>query len=173
MNSSESARRHKEESAGLDAVQAAVVTVSDSRTEATDESGRLIQELLRREGHRITGYRILPDDEEALRSHLLTLLESDADAVIISGGTGLSRRDRTIEAAQGLIEKEIPGFGELFRHLSYAEQIGTAAILSRSLAGAAQGKLLVCLPGSKAAVELALKRILLPELRHLVWELRR
>jgi len=95
------------------------------------------------------------------------------DAVLLTGGTGLGSRDRTVEAIRPLLEKELPGFGELFRVVSFQEQVGAAAILSRALAGGAKGKLVASMPGSRAAVELALTRILLPELRHAIRELRR
>jgi molybdenum cofactor biosynthesis protein B len=148
--------------------------VSDTRTESTDESGALMKQLLADGGHQVAAYALLPNDEARVREHVGALLaRGDIDAVLITGGTGLGARDRTVEAVRPLLEKELPGFGELFRVISYQDQVGTAAILSRALAGGAQGKLLVSMPGSKAAVELALTRILLPELRHAIRELRR
>lgn len=166
-------REHREQATALAALRCAVVTVSDSRTEATDESGHLIRKLLQEAGHCVVAYRLLPNDQAAVTDHVRSLLANPVDVILLTGGTGLGRKDRTIEAVRGLLEKEIPGFGELFRLLSFQEQVGTAAILSRAMCGGAGGKLVVCLPGSRSAVELALKRILLPELRHLVWELRR
>lgn len=165
---------HRAEGDALAAIRCAVVTVSDSRAEATDESGALIQELLRRDGHRVATYALLPNDEARVREHVRTLLaREDVDAVLLTGGTGLGSRDRTVEAVRPLLDKELPGFGELFRVISYQDQIGAAAILSRALAGGAKRKLVVSMPGSKAAVELALTRIILPELRHAIRELRR
>lgn len=155
-------------------VLCAVVTVSDSRTIETDESGACIRRLLQDAGHLVSESALLPNDESRVRDHVrLLLAREDVDAVLLTGGTGLGKRDRTVEAVRPLLEKELPGFGEIFRVLSFQEQVGTAAILSRALAGAANGKLVVAMPGSRAAVELALVRVLLPELRHAIRELRR
>ena len=148
--------------------------MSDSRTEATDESGALMRSLLEGAGHRVVDYQLLKNDEPAVREHVRALVaRTDVDAVLLTGGTGLGSRDRTVEAVRPLLEKELPGFGELFRVISFQDQVGTAAILTRALAGGVQGKLIVSMPGSKAAVELALTRVLLPELRHAIRELRR
>lgn len=167
------ATEHRAQAERLESARCAVLTVSDTRTLETDESGRLIQQLLTEAGHRIIHYAILPNSEEQVSDRLRNLLAQEVDAIILTGGTGLGRKDRTVEAVRSLIEKEIPGFGELFRWFSFQEQVGTAAILSRAVCGSAQGRLLVSLPGSCAAVDLALRRILLPELRHLLWEIRR
>jgi len=170
----EGTRAHRAEGDALAAIRCAVVTVSDTRAEATDESGALMQQLLREHGYQVATYALLPNDEAKVREHVRALLaRTDVDAVLLTGGTGLGRKDRTVEAVRPLLEKELPGFGELFRVISYQEQIGAAAILSRALAGSANGKLVVSMPGSKAAVELALRKILLPELRHATRELRR
>lgn len=150
----------------------AVVTVSDTRTEKTDTSGARIRALLVEAGHRIAAYDILPDEPDRIRRRLEELLASaELDAVIVNGGTGLAPRDTTYEAVAGLLDKRIDGFGELFRMLSY-EEIGAAAMLSRAVAGAARGKLLASLPGSTAAVELAMTKLLVPELGHVVRLLR-
>jgi molybdenum cofactor biosynthesis protein B len=155
-------------------VQCAVVIVSDSRTAETDESGPLARRLIESAGHAVVHAALLPNDESRVRDETARLIaRADVDAVILSGGTGLGARDRTVEAVRPLIDKELPGFGELFRWVSYTDQIGTAAMLTRSLAGGAGNTLVVLLPGSKAAVELALTRLLLPEIAHLVHELRR
>ena len=155
-------------------VRVAIVVVSDKRTAETDESGPLARWLLIEAGHTITGFALIPNDEPNTRAHVLALIgRDDVDAVILCGGTGLGVKDRTVEAVRPLMEKELPGVGELFRLISYQEQIGTAAILTRAMAGTVNGKLIVSLPGSKAAVELALTRILLPELQHVMHELRR
>jgi molybdenum cofactor biosynthesis protein B len=142
-----------------------VITASDTRDAASDESGRLIQELLEGAGHRVAHYEVLPDTPEriaeAVRRALLEL-----DGVIINGGTGIAARDSTIEAIRPLIDKELEGFGELFRALSFQE-IGSAAFLSRALAGVSGGKIIVALPGSPNACRLALERLLLPELGHM------
>lgn len=167
-------REHRAEAAQLGALRCAVLTVSDSRTEATDESGPLARRLLEAAGHSIAVHALLPNDESRVRSLVSEwLARGDLQAIVITGGTGLGSKDRTVEAVTPLFEKEIPGFGELFRLLSYQEQIGTTAILSRAVAGSAHGAVVVSLPGSKAAVELALTRILIPELPHLLREVRR
>ena len=154
--------------------QIAIVVVSDKRTIETDESGPLARWLLTEAGHTVTGFALLPNDEANTRAHVAALItRDDVDVVLLCGGTGLGAKDRTVEAVRPLMEKELPGFGELFRLISYQEQIGTAAILTRALAGSVNQKLVVSLPGSKAAVDLALKKILLPELQHLLHELRR
>ncbi|MES3033295.1 MAG: molybdenum cofactor biosynthesis protein B [Gemmatimonadota bacterium] len=165
---------HRSDAAHRPPVQVAVVVVSDKRTVETDESGPLARWLLIQAGHTITGFALLPNDEANTRVHVAALIaRDDVDAVILCGGTGLGAQDRTVEAVRPLMEKELPGFGELFRLISYQEQIGTAAILTRATAGGVNGKLIVSLPGSKAAVELALTKVLLPELQHLMHELRR
>ncbi|MBE3589950.1 MAG: MogA/MoaB family molybdenum cofactor biosynthesis protein [Firmicutes bacterium] len=154
-------------------VRAAVLTISDTRTEETDTAGRWIRERLAAAGHAVAAHRIVRDDPETVAEAVAGWLASpDVDVILTTGGTGIARRDRTVEAVRPLLEREIPGFGEIFRWLSYQE-IGAAAMLSGAFAGTARGKLVACLPGSRGAVELALERLLLPELRHLVWELRR
>lgn len=173
MTLPEGLRHHRAESEATRA-RIAVLTVSDSRTEATDRSGPRAVELCEAAGHMISARALLPNDETAVRERLAAwATEGSADMILCTGGTGLGARDRSVEAARPLMEKELPGFGELFRMLSYQEQIGTAAILTRALAGVAAKTLIVVLPGSTAAVELALTRILLPELPHLLRELRR
>jgi molybdopterin adenylyltransferase len=142
-----------------------VVTASDTRTADTDESGRLIREMLTSAGHRVEHYEIVPDDPGPIRKALLENLMR-LDAIIVNGGTGISSRDSTIEAVRTLLEKELEGFGELFRYLSYQE-IGSAAILSRALAGVAAGKIVASLPGSPQACRLAMEKLLVPELGHM------
>ena len=142
-----------------------VLTASDSRSAETDESGRLIRELLGAGGHRVEYYAVLPDDPALIRDVILERLR-DLDAIIVNGGTGIAARDSTIEAVRVLLDKELDGFGELFRYLSY-EQIGSAAFLSRALAGIAAGKIVVALPGSPEACRLAMEKLLLPELGHM------
>ena len=149
-------------------VRCYVLTVSDTRTEETDASGRAIAELLTAAGHAIAGHAIVRDDPALVRSSVERQLASpDVQAIITTGGTGISSRDSTFEAVDALLEKRLDGFGELFRMLSF-EQIGSAAMMSRATAGLAAGKIVVSLPGSEAAVRLALERLLLPELGHLV-----
>jgi molybdenum cofactor biosynthesis protein B len=143
----------------------AIITASDSRTPENDESGRLIREMLEHEGHSVASYEILPDTTQQIRSAVNEHLPS-LDGVIITGGTGIAQRDSTIEAVRPLLDKELEGFGELFRMLSYQE-VGSAALMSRALAGVASGKIVVALPGSPQACRLALEKLLLPELGHI------
>jgi len=155
------------------AARCAVITLSDTRTAETDKSGRRIRELLEGDGHAVAHYEILPDEPQRLRGSLQTLLtRADVDAVLTNGGTGISRRDQTIGVIERAIELPLPGFGELFRMLSW-QQIGSGAMLSRAAGGVARGKLVFAMPGSTAAVELALTKLILPELRHLLGELRK
>lgn len=164
---------HRAEAAA-NIARVAVLTVTDSRTEATDRSGPRAAELFSEAGHSVATRALLPNDEHAVRAQLSAWVADDSiDVILCTGGTGLGSRDRSVEAARPLMHKELPGFGELFRMLSFQEQIGTAAILTRALAGLAEQTLIVVLPGSTAAVELALSRILLPELPHILRELRR
>ena len=143
---------------------AAVLTVSDTRTRATDTSGDSIEALLVGAGHRVAQREIVRDDIDALQGHLRRWLSlQEIDVVIVTGGTGLTRRDITPEAAMPFITKPIPGFGELFRMLSYAE-VGTSTIQSRTLAGFAGSALLFLLPGSTNACRLALEKIILPQI---------
>jgi molybdenum cofactor biosynthesis protein B len=148
----------------------AVITVSDTRTLADDSGGALLCELLEGGGHRIALREIVKDDGKAIRAALeAALARADCAAVLLTGGTGVAPRDVTPEAVAPLLERSLPGFGELFRSLSFAE-IGAAALLSRALAGLARGKPVFALPGSRAAIRLALERLILPELGHLVGE---
>jgi len=142
-----------------------VLTASYSRTPETDDSGRIIRDLLAAAGHRIEYYEVLPDDPALIRQALLQHLQ-DLDAIVVNGGTGIAARDSTIEAIRVLLDKELDGFGELFRYLSY-QQIGSAAFLSRALAGIAAGKIVVSLPGSPDACRLAMEKLLIPQLPHI------
>ncbi len=156
-----------------ESIRCHVITVSDTRTEDTDTAGRAIAELLTEAGHTVTGRRIVKDEPSEVAALVKLQAASDrVDVVITTGGTGITRRDSTFEAIDGLLEKRLPGFGELFRMLSFQE-IGAAAMLSRACAGTCRGKIVVALPGSENAVRLALTRLLIPELRHLVSETRR
>ena len=147
-----------------------VITISDTRTEKTDSSGRAIAELLRGAGHQVVGRTIVTDDPDLVRSAIGRLLGSpDAQVIITTGGTGISSRDSTYEVVSALLQKRLDGFGELFRMLSY-QQIGSAALLSRACAGLVAGRIVVSLPGSEAAVRLAMEKLLIPELGHLVRE---
>jgi molybdenum cofactor biosynthesis protein B len=150
-----------------DRVRCAVITVSDTRTPETDTSGQYMQQALTQSGHSISAYMIVKDEPEEIR-HLLQhhIRAADTDAILLSGGTGLARRDGTYEVVQSCLEKELSGFGELFRWLSYAE-IGSAAMMSRATAGVAAGTVIVSMPGSSAAVRLAMEKLVLPELAHM------
>lgn len=153
-------------------VRCAVITLSDTRTEETDTSGRRIKELLAEQGQPVVSYRILKDEPEQITAVVRALLaQSEVDAIITNGGTGIAPRDTTFEAIQGLLEKEISGFGEMFRMLSYAD-IGAAAMLTRATAGVANGKVIISLPGSTGAVELGMTKLVLPELGHMMFLLR-
>src|SRR5687767_6786697 len=145
-------------------VRVFVVTISDSRTEETDTSGKLAKELLAAAGHHVTGYRLLKDEPDDVRALIRTIAEQHlADVVITSGGTGISRRDATYEAIASLLDKRLDGFGELFRMISY-DEIGSAAMLSRALAGLHRGLIVFATPGSTGAVRTALEKLILPEL---------
>jgi molybdenum cofactor biosynthesis protein B len=153
-------------------VNCAVITVSDTRSRETDRSGQLIQQLLLEANHAVGVYTILKDEPAQIQAQLEALGQrSDIDAVIFNGGTGIAPRDTTYDAIESLLEKTLPGFGELFRWLSYQE-IGSRAIASRAVAGVYQTKLVFSIPGSTNAVKLALQQLILPELRHLVTQLR-
>ncbi len=168
---SESAQKHRE--ASPDKIRIAVLTISDTRTPETDTGGNVIVELMQEAGHEVSHREIVQDDAPRIEETLQGLLYgSDVDAVVTTGGTGISGRDTTYEVVSRLIDKKLDGFGELFRMLSY-EEIGAAAMLSRAVAGAAGPKFLACLPGSSNAVRLAMEKLLVPELPHVVFELRK
>lgn len=157
---------HKEKAAKR--VTFFVITVSDTRTPETDESGGIIRKFLTDGGHIEAGCRIVPDAPEAIEKCLNEALAA-AEAVIFNGGTGISKRDTTFEAIVSKFDKSLPGFGELFRMLSY-EEIGSAAIMSRAAAGVISGRAVFMIPGSAGAVSLAMEKIIGPELAHVVWE---
>ena len=158
-------------SRGPRAVRCAVITISDTRTEADDKSGQLIQERLRAAGHEIVLYRILKDEPDEIRRLVSDLADQgDVQAALLTGGTGLSSRDGTFEAVDSLLDKRLDGFGELFRMLSY-EEIGAAAMLSRAVAGSRGRMAIFSMPGSSAAVRLAMEKLIVPELGHLVGQL--
>jgi molybdopterin adenylyltransferase len=168
---SESVHRHRE--SAPERVRLAVLTISDTRTPENDTGGDTIEELMRDAGHEIVARRIVKDDAARIRTEIVNLLaRPDADAVITTGGTGISARDTTYEVVDRMIEKKLDGFGEIFRALSY-EEIGAAAILSRAVAGTVGTKLVACLPGSRNAVRLAVEKLLVPEIAHVIFELRK
>ncbi len=156
--------------AAPDEVRCAVLTVSDTRTPDTDDSGGLIRETLGFAGHRVVDYQIVADEPALIRAVLQTWIDrDDVQAILTNGGTGIAPRDTTYDAIDGMLEKRIDGFGELFRMLSWQE-VGAAAMLSRAVAGVAGGTLIVAMPGSTNAVRLALTKLIVPELGHLVYE---
>lgn len=162
-----------EQSARTLAARCAVVTLSDTRTQATDTSGQRIANLLQADGHTVAEYRIIRDEPAVLAALLDDLLSRPhIDAILTTGGTGIGRRDSTIPVIRQRLDTVLDGYGELFRSLSYHE-IGPAAMMSRAIGGIARGKLLLAMPGSTPAVELAMTKLILPQLRHLLWELRR
>jgi len=148
----------------------AILIVSDTRSEESDESGKLAKELLIENGHQVLAHKIVKNDKAAIQDAVRTILQDQRIRVIVtSGGTGISRRDITVDALSELFEKTLTGFGEFFRKLSW-EEIGAAAIISRATAGIISGRVIFCLPGSKSAVELGLTKLVLPGLGHLLWE---
>lgn len=168
---SESVHKHRE--SAPDTVRVAILTISDTRTRETDTGGDIAEELLHDAGQEVVDRRIVRDEVAGIRNNLVDLLaRPDVDAVVTTGGTGISARDTTYEVVDRMIEKKLEGFGEIFRMLSY-EEIGSAAIMSRAVAGAVGTKFLASLPGSRNAVRLAVERLLVPELAHIVFELRK
>ena len=156
------------------AVRCKIITVSDTRNQDTDKSGRLMIEMLEAAGHSIIDYCIVKDESEPIQAEIISGCErEDIDVILTNGGTGIAKRDVTIETVQSLLEKEIVGFGELFRMLSYQEDIGSAAILSRAIAGVVRDKAVFSPPGSTGAVRLAMNRLILPEIGHIVRELKK
>ena len=164
-------QKHAHASSAQRIAACAVITVSDTRTEETDKSGRTMREKLTAAGHTIVHYQIIrdePSDIRALLGHLAT--NPQFSVILLNGGTGISRRDTTFDVVDAMLEKRLPGFGEIFRMLSY-EDIGPAAFLSRATAGIINGKILFSLPGSTGAVTLGMEKLILPELSHLLNEL--
>ncbi|RFU70764.1 molybdenum cofactor biosynthesis protein MoaB [Peribacillus saganii] len=155
-------------------VNCMVITVSDTRTAETDKSGRLIIEMLENAGHVVNLYEIVKDDSIEIETAIQRGCENEeVEVILTNGGTGIAKRDVTIETVQNVLQKEIPGFGELFRMLSYTEDIGSAAILSRAIAGVAANRAIFAMPGSTGAVRLALEKLILPEMGHVVKEIQK
>ena len=168
-----SVQEHQAHAPARDALRVALITASDSRTPRSDEGGALLRALAEQAGFQVVTALVLREDPGVLRDNLSRLLRSgEADAILITGGTGVSGRDVTVEAVTPLLEKPLPGFGELFRMLSFAE-IGAAAMLSRAIAGTIAQTAMFAMPGSPAGVRLAMERLIVPELAHLVGQLRR
>lgn len=163
-----SSQQHRHASAALK-VKVAVITMSDTRTVETDKSGALMKSMLESADFEVVHYALVKDDAAQIRTEI-EYAATVADVVLTNGGTGISKRDSTFEVVSAMLEKTLPGFGELFRMLSYHE-IGAAAMLSRATAGVYRNTLVFCTPGSTNAVQLAMEKLIVPELRHLVWEL--
>jgi len=172
MSEKHSHETHRTLAQSVKSVRCAVLTISDTRTEENDTSGQLIRSLLSADGHLVSRYQIVQDDVWQIRKVIVSwLTDEDVDAIITTGSTGLSPRDVAVEAIEPLLDKKLEGFGELFRSLSYGE-VKSAAMMSRAFAGVANGKVVFCLPGSPNACQLALQKLILPELRHIVWTVR-
>ncbi|MCM3725403.1 molybdenum cofactor biosynthesis protein MoaB [Neobacillus cucumis] len=167
-----SSEEHKKEAPK--AVRCKIITVSDTRNQETDKSGKLMMEMLEGAGHKIVDYCIVKDETAPIQAEILKGCDrEDIDVILTNGGTGIAKRDVTIETVDGLLEKEIVGFGELFRMLSYQEDIGSAAILSRAIAGVVKDKAVFSTPGSTGAVKLAMSKLILPEIGHVVREIKK
>jgi len=169
-NSRMSTKEHRQKADDL-AVEFSVLTISDTRSAETDSSGRYILDTLQKLGHNQIGYRLVKDEAEEIAA-AISQLSAKSEILITTGGTGISRRDTTVDVAKSMIESEIPGFGEIFRVLSF-EEVGAASMLSRATAGILNSCILFCLPGSLNAVKLATNKLIAPEAQHLVWELLR
>jgi molybdopterin adenylyltransferase len=153
-------------------IHVAIVTISDTRDETTDKNGPYLKAELQKAEYELASYIIVKDDPEAVRDKVKELAAGDAQVILLNGGTGISARDNTFDTLSALIEKPLPGFGELFRMLSF-DQVGSVAMLSRATAGVYKKTLLFSTPGSSKAVELAWEKLIAPQLGHLVWELTR
>ncbi len=171
-SASRSTSSHRAIAASRGPIQVALVTVSDTRTPETDDNAKYLRERLQAAGHSIAAYRLIRDEPSQVAATLEELAQGPARILLWNGGTGISTRDTTYDTLSQRLEKTLPGFGELFRMLSY-EQVGAAAMLSRAVAGTYRGTVVVAMPGSPAAVRLAWEKLLEPELQHLAWEVGR
>ncbi len=161
---------HQHKEASPKSITCAVITISDSRTEETDESGKFLRSIISTAGHQVLFYTLLKNDPDAIQHTFSDLLaRPELQVIITTGGTGASHRDVTIETVTPMLEKKLDGFGELFRYLTFQE-IGTISVMSRAMAGVIQGKVVINLPGSLNAVTLAAEKIILPEVGHMVRE---
>ena len=170
--SSESSEQHRAIARERGPVRIALITVSDSRTPESDTNRQFLERVVRDSGHEVTAYRLIKDEPDQVAATLDELAATEAQILLWNGGTGISRRDTTYDALSRKLEKILPGFGEIFRMLSY-EQVGAAAMLSRAVAGTFHGKVVISTPGSPAAVRLAWEKLIAPELEHLAWEVGR
>lgn len=169
---SHSSAEHKSKAADKGAINIAIVTVSDTRTPQTDVNAAYLREEIAAAGHTVFGYHLIKDEPAQVNTVLDELVGGDVQVILFNGGTGISRRDTTFDALSLRLDKTIPGFGEIFRALSY-EEIGSAAMMSRATAGVCSGKIVFSTPGSPAAVKLAWEKLIKPELQHLAWEVTR
>jgi molybdenum cofactor biosynthesis protein B len=169
---SKSTVQHKEKAAERGPVSIAIITVSDSRVPETDTNGQYLRGEIESLGHRVVAYHLVKDDAARIADLLGQLGAGEAQILLFNGGTGISPRDTTYDVLSRSLEKTLPGFGELFRMLSW-EQVGAAAMLSRATAGVYRGKVVISTPGSPAAVRLAWEKLIAPELQHLAWEVSR
>jgi molybdenum cofactor biosynthesis protein B len=172
MADSKSTQEHKKIAAQRGPVSIALVTVSDTRTGETDTNGHYLKGEIDRLGHKLAAYHLVKDDAAQIQILLEELATGEAKLILFNGGTGISPRDTTYDVLSRNLEKTLPGFGEIFRALSY-EEVGAAAMLSRATAGVYRGKVVISTPGSPAAVKLAWEKLILPELEHLAWEVTR
>ncbi len=163
---------HKAIAATKGPVRLAIVTVSDTRTPETDVNAAYLREQIATAGHQVVAYHLIKDEPTQVAAVLDALVATAAQVILFNGGTGIAPRDTTYDALSSKLEKTLPGFGEIFRMLSY-EQVGAAAILSRACAGVYQGRVIISTPGSPAAVQLAWEKLIAPELAHLAWEVAR
>lgn len=155
-------------------VKCQIITISDTRTLETDKSGKLITKLLEENNHQVVDRKVVVDEREEIEAAIKQASEDDrVEVILTNGGTGISYRDVTIETVESLLDKEIPGFGEIFRMLSYTEDIGSAAIMSRAIAGVINHKAIFATPGSSGAVKLAMNKLIIPELSHVVNEIQK
>lgn len=166
---SPTSERHHQRAAEHGPVPVAIVTVSDTRTPESDENAAFLREAIGAAGHIVAGYRLIPDDPDRVSETLDELAAGPARVILFNGGTGISPRDTTFDALDRKLRKRIPGFGELFRMLSF-RQVGGAAMLSRATAGTYRGRVVISVPGSPAAVRLAWDELIASELQHLAWQ---
>lgn len=172
IRSSETANQHKQAAAARGPVRIAIITVSDSRTPETDTNATYLKTAIAEAGHIVAAYRLIRDEPRDVENVLEELTSGDSQILLWNGGTGIAPRDTTHDALTAKLDKTIPGFGEIFRMLSYQE-IGSAAMLSRAIAGVYKGRVVISTPGSPSAVKLAWERLILPEIAHLAWEVSR
>ncbi|UCZ54727.1 molybdenum cofactor biosynthesis protein MoaB [Bacillus shivajii] len=163
---------HEHKSEAPKSVACNVLTVSDTRTKETDKSGLLMKQFLEDGGHQVVNHTIVKDDYIAIQEKIREAdLDENVQAILINGGTGITFRDTTFEATSAMLDKELPGFGELFRYLSYEKDIGSAAMLTRAIAGVRGTTAVFSTPGSSGAVKLAMKELIIPELAHVIREI--